>query len=244
MPFRVSTWLAVLALIGAGTTQVAAIAQTTSIETVPGEFLVASRPSLLGVPGDAELLARVAPGWTLVGVDRQSDALSVAADLTEEWGVLVIPNTVLHFADDPLFGDQWPLENSGQTGGTSDADIDAPEAWGLERGDASVVVAIIDGGIDLDHPDLASQLWVNSGETPGNGLDDDGNGFVDDVHGWDFASGDADPDDTDGHGSHLAGIVAAAEALLEVPNAFAQPLAQGGDFRSTEEHQDDGENDE
>jgi hypothetical protein len=118
MPFRVSAWLAVLALIGAGTTQIAASAQTTSIETVPGEFLVASGRFPQDIPADAELAQRVAPGWTLVGVDREGDALSVAADLTEELGVLVIPNIVLRFADDPLFGDQWPLENSGQTGGT------------------------------------------------------------------------------------------------------------------------------
>jgi subtilisin family serine protease len=87
--------------------------------------------------------------------------------------------------------------------------IAAPAAWDVTRG-AGVIVAISDTGIDAAHPDIASRMWTNPGEIPGNGLDDDGNGFVDDVHGWDFVNDDNDPFDDNGHGTHVAGTVAAS----------------------------------
>lgn len=86
----------------------------------------------------------------------------------------------------------------------------APEAWDLETGDASVVIAVIGTGVKLNLTDLASQIWVNADETAGNGLDDDGNGFIDDVQGWDFYSSDNDPTDIDGHETGVAGVAAAA----------------------------------
>ena len=90
--------------------------------------------------------------------------------------------------------------------------IQAPKAWRINTGDPSIVIAIVDSGIDLDHPDLENKLWLNTGEIPSNGQDDDGNGFIDDVHGYDFWNDDPDPDDDHyyGHGSHVAGIAAAA----------------------------------
>ncbi len=111
--------------------------------------------------------------------------------------------------DDPLFGDQWGLENTGQIGGTADADIDGPEAWDWTTGDSDVIVAVIDSGVDYNHPDLAGNMWTNPGEIAGNHIDDDGNGYVDDVHGWDATNEDGDPMDDLGHGTHCAGTVGA-----------------------------------
>jgi subtilisin family serine protease len=102
----------------------------------------------------------------------------------------------------------WGLENTGLNRGTEDADIDAFAAWDITTGEG-IVVAIIDTGVDASHPDLAPNMWVNPGEIAGNGRDDDGNGYVDDVNGWDFMGDDGEPDDLDGHGTHVAGTVAA-----------------------------------
>ena len=110
---------------------------------------------------------------------------------------------------DPLFPQQWSLQNTGQTGGLPGADIGVVPAWDVETGSPDVVVAIIDTGVDYTHPDLAANIWSNPAEIPGNGVDDDGNGLVDDVHGYDFYNFDADPMDDNGHGTHVAGIVAA-----------------------------------
>ena len=100
--------------------------------------------------------------------------------------------------NDPQSGSQWGI-----------AAIDAPSAWDVTTGSPNVTVAVLDTGMDLDHPDLAENLWTNPDEIRGNGLDDDGNGFVDDVNGWDFVNRDAVPDDDQGHGTHTAGTVGA-----------------------------------
>ncbi|WP_455205017.1 S8 family serine peptidase, partial [Kaarinaea lacus] len=102
------------------------------------------------------------------------------------------------FPDDSKFAEQWALHNTGQTGGTLDADIDAPEAWDTQTGSSDVVVAVIDSGVDYNHEDLADNIWTNPGEIADNDIDDDGNGFIDDVHGWDFANDDNDPFDNRG----------------------------------------------
>lgn len=112
--------------------------------------------------------------------------------------------------NDPSFAQQWALDNQGQDGGTADADIDAPEAWAYHTGSRSVKVGVIDSGIDLQHPDLTGNLWTNPGEIAGNGLDDDANGYVDDVHGWNFVSDNANPDDDHFHGTHVAGTIGAS----------------------------------
>ena len=111
--------------------------------------------------------------------------------------------------NDPGFSQLWGMHNTGQTGGTPDADIDAPEAWDIATGSSGIVVGIIDTGVDYTHPDLAANIWTNPGEVAGNGLDDDGNGFVDDIHGYDFVNNDGDPMDDNRHGTHVAGTIAA-----------------------------------
>jgi subtilisin family serine protease len=105
---------------------------------------------------------------------------------------------------DPSFSQQWGLENSGNV------DIDASQAWGYSTGSVGTIVAIIDSGIDVNHPDLASRLWVNPREVAGNGFDDDRNGKPDDVNGWNFLDNNANLSDGASHGTHVAGIIAAA----------------------------------
>ncbi len=113
--------------------------------------------------------------------------------------------------DDPRYrdGTLWNLNNTGQGGGVADADIDAPEGWDTLNNASTVVVAIVDSGVRYTHEDLAANIWTNPGEVPGNGLDDDRNGFVDDVHGINALNNTGDPLDENGHGTHVAGIVGA-----------------------------------
>ena len=111
--------------------------------------------------------------------------------------------------NDPQFNQLWGLHNTGQTGGTTDADIDAPEAWNVTTGSASVLVGVIDSGVDYNHPDLNTNMWTNPGEIAGNGVDDDGNGYVDDIHGINAITNTGNPMDDYFHGTHVAGTIGA-----------------------------------
>ncbi len=118
----------------------------------------------------------------------------------------VIPN-------DANFGELWGMLNTGQTvyedPGTPGADIRATEGWDIWTGDPNFRIAVIDTGVNYNHPDLQANIWTNPDEVPGNGIDDDGNGYVDDIHGYDFYNEDGDPKDDGNHGSHVSGTIGA-----------------------------------
>ncbi len=117
----------------------------------------------------------------------------------------IIPN-------DSRFNEQWHLFNTGQGFGLDNYDILAPEAWALQSSSEDIVVAVIDTGIDYNHVDLDDNIWYNIDEIPGNGIDDDRNGYVDDYQGWDFYNSDNDPhpkSNENVHGTHVAGIIGA-----------------------------------
>lgn len=128
---------------------------------------------------------------------------------TAELDFAITPDQAL--PNDPMFGDLWGLHNTGQSGGVADADIDAPEAWAAAGNYPRTVIAVIDDGVDWQHQDLRANIWTNPREIAGNGIDDDNNGRVDDVNGWDMVSNDNDPTPTEGnsHGTHCAGSVGA-----------------------------------
>jgi len=123
----------------------------------------------------------------------------------------------LQSPNDPFFNTQWGLYNTGdnepkaKTSGVVGSDINAIKAWALTRGSRRVKVAVIDTGVDYAHPDLKNQMFVNRKELNGQkGIDDDGNGFVDDIYGYDFYNNDGDPMDGHGHGTHCSGVIGAA----------------------------------
>lgn len=118
------------------------------------------------------------------------------------WTKTGIPN-------DNYFAKQWGLNNVGQTGGTPDSDINAIEAFDHQMGNPNVVLASIDTGVDYNHPDLIHNIWTNINEIPGNHIDDDNNGYIDDIHGMNAITNSGDPMDDNEHGTHVAGIMAA-----------------------------------
>jgi subtilisin family serine protease len=155
------------------------------------------------VKRDATLPVR---GLELVDPEPGVSVSAAVADLERMDGVVYAePDHVVRqtaVPNDPLLSYEWDLSA-----------IRAPEAWDVTTGSAQVTVAVVDTGIDAAHPDLAPNLWTNPGESGGgretNGLDDDGNGRIDDVHGWDFVDHDAQPQDGNGHGTHVSGTIAA-----------------------------------
>jgi subtilisin family serine protease len=147
----------------------------------------------------------------LVDLDAGTTVSEAIATLEADPDVLYAePNYAIEVSavpNDPSYRSLWAMQQS------SDVDIDANEAWNTTTGSESVIVGVMDTGIDRYHADLAGNIWVNPGESGDgretNGLDDDNNGKVDDVHGWDFAEGDADAMDDYGHGTHVAGTIGA-----------------------------------
>ncbi len=154
------------------------------------------------------------------GVGEPSFHLSKGAADLDPMVLGIEPNQlykVNRVPNDPRYGEQYWLNNTGQNvpnvgPGVQGADINIETAWDISIGSRSVVVAVIDTGVEVAHPDLQNNIWINTGEIPGNGIDDDGNGFVDDVNGYDFGDFDFNPnDDSDqaGHGTAVAGVIGA-----------------------------------
>src|SRR3712207_4829362 len=212
-------------------------AETPAPAFVPGEVIVrfdpasstAERAQARADAGTARPESLGLPGLQLVQIrDGESVGETVSELESEDAVAYAEPNLTYSIAglpNDPLMGSLWGLENTGQgvdgfPSPVPDADIDAERAWGVEKGDTGAVLAVMDTGVDIAHPDLAPQLWQNPGEADGApGVDDDGNGKVDDTVGWDFlntASNDStpeaednDPADMQGHGTHVAGTALA-----------------------------------
>lgn len=163
-----------------------------------------------------EQLRPIAPGLYTVRTSRSDlDAVPEALRALEAFPELIasaeadgvgfggsIPN-------DPQFVNQWGLHNTGQSGGNVDADMNAPEFWQVAGNTPGLVIAVLDSGLNFTHPDLLGIGWTNPGEIPGDGIDNDGSGRIDDVTGWDFVNNDNDPTDDHGHGSNVSGIIAA-----------------------------------
>lgn len=173
----------------------------------------AQTPSLRSFFADPSLLHIKVP--ESVGAEQAIYLLSLNPNV-EYAEKNYIGHALATIPNDPHFSKLWGLRNTGQTGGTSDADIDAPEAWDIHTGSTNIVAAVIDSGIDYNHVDLQANIWTNPGETGGgketNGVDDDGNGYIDDWRGWNFVDGNNNPMDTFAdvfHGTHVAGTIGA-----------------------------------
>ena len=169
-------------------------------------------------------------------VDEDTIAVTTTYDGQElglKLGLVVLTDEpVTAFDNDPYFSYQWGLENTGQGSGyLADADIDITDARAESTGGDGVIVAVLDSGVDFAHPDLAGAEWTNAGEICGNGVDDDGNGYVDDCRGWDFVNDDNAPWDGNNHfhGTHVFGIIAARRDNVGIVGVA--PLATIMDLR-------------
>lgn len=149
----------------------------------------------------------------LVKIPRDASLESVVKSYLDNRDVLYAePNYVietLRVPNDTSFSSQWNLHNTGQNGRTPAVDIKAVQAWDITTGSSDVVVAVIDSGVDYAHQDLAANMWRNEADCNNNGIDDDGNGYIDDCYGIDAFNNDSDPMDDNNHGTHVAGIIGA-----------------------------------
>lgn len=196
---------------------------------IPGELLVRVRPGAWpAIEGIVKALGgRVTKGFScgladlrLIKLRQPEGTEQLLTRLLGRLDVLYAePNYIVEPAltpNDPEFYRSWGLHNTGQRyrrwprrSGTDDIDVDAPEAWQTATGSNSVVVAVIDTGVNYSHPELAQNIWNNAGEIAGNLIDDDDNGFVDDIRGWNFRDSNNDPTDQDGHGTAVASVIGA-----------------------------------
>ncbi|KYG60804.1 subtilase [Bdellovibrio bacteriovorus] len=198
-------------------------------ESVPGEYIVKLKDSVSAKSSINVLSAQLGsyvkdtiPGQNIVVIKRPVFEIqsNVVKSLSENPIVdIVEPNYIYRInktPNDPMLGQLWGLKNSGQQdserrAGIAGVDIGAEQAWDITTGSKDVVVAVIDTGVDYNHPDLVGNMWTNEAEANGKpGVDDDGNGIVDDIHGANFVNANAptgNPLDDHGHGSHCSGTI-------------------------------------
>ena len=202
-----------LAVLGAGvataTTHAEVAAPNWSAPHQVGQLIIRVSDDL-GGPAESRLtraglrVIRTIPALDLAVVEPRSDSAAMAAATLLDSGIAewVEPNYTFQLdlaPNDPHYAYQVPYLDR----------INVEAAWDLTVGRSEIIVAVLDTGVDKTHPDLQGGFWTNAGEIAGNGIDDDGNGFIDDVEGWNFPGNNNLIFDDHGHGTHVSGIVAA-----------------------------------
>lgn len=204
------------------------VALASQPEAVPGEYIVQLKPSASFLMMNTSTLSQalggevrtVLPDENIVLVKKPMMILETYAVKSLNLNEIVEraePNFIYRAnksPNDPKLKDLWGMINTGQYDGSQNGiagfDVNAEKAWDIQTGNKDLVVAVIDTGVDYNHPDLKENMWTNEAERTGKaGVDDDGNGYVDDIYGYDFASNRGDSNDDQGHGSHCAGTIGA-----------------------------------
>lgn len=198
------------------------------IEAVPGEYVVKFKDSfsvqknyqVLSTELGKSYIKDIIPNLNVVVIKRPVFEIqhNVLKAIAQNANVDVVePNFIYktsRLSNDPMLGELWGLINVGQLNGISGIDIGAEAAWDITIGNKDIIVAVIDTGVDYTHPDIAPNMWVNEAEKNGlPGVDDDGNGIVDDIYGANFVNASlptGDPKDDNGHGTHCSGTIGAA----------------------------------
>lgn len=203
-------------------------AEARPVESVPGEYVVRLKSNIVGIQSTQSIsqalgayVKSTLPSQNIVVVKRATmeTTLSAVKSLAQNPLVDVAePNFIYRInrtSDDPMFGQLWGMSNTGQKDsegivGVAGMDIGVEKAWDIETGSKKILVAVIDTGIDFNHPDLKENLWTNEAELNGKaGVDDDNNGVIDDIHGFNAITGDGNAMDDQGHGSHCSGTIGA-----------------------------------